>query len=82
MKIFRAGDYIEISGTISSESVTSYLDVFTDMVNGIGIENVKKYCKCRTDTLDNFDMVMNQVTHLQNLLATNNTEDIDNYDRM
>lgn len=72
----RAGDYIEISGTISSESVTSYLDVFTDMVNGIGIENVKKYCKCRTDTLDNFDMVMNQVTHLQNLLATNNTQDL------
>lgn len=72
----KVGDYIEINGTISSESVLSYLDVFYDAINCIGLPNVKKYCTCDNNVLDNFEFMFKQIEHLNSLLKSNDTKDM------
>ena len=72
----KVGDYIEITGTISSESVLSYLDVFYDAVNCIGISEMKKYCTCDEKILNNFQLVFKQMEHLNTLLTSNDTKDL------
>lgn len=39
------GDYIEIDGIISSNSVVSYIDAFYNMMNCFGVDNLCKFCK-------------------------------------
>lgn len=72
----KVGDYIEITGSISSESVLAYLDVFYDAINCIGISEMKKYCNCNEQILNNFQLVFKQMAHLKTLLTSNNTKDL------
>lgn len=72
----KVGDYVEISGVISSDSVLSYLDVFYDAVNCIGVSEMNKYCTCNEQTLNNFQLVFKQMEHLNNLLTSNGTKDL------
>lgn len=85
-----AGDYIEISGSISSNSVVSYIDAFYNLMNCFGIKNLCEICKnspkVTATTIDlnkntmtnilNFEMMFNQLNYLKTLLKNNNNQDI------
>lgn len=83
------GDYIEIDGIISSNSVVSYIDAFYNMMNCFGVKNLCEYCKSMSskknlDTKEienknnifNLEMMFNQLNYLKTLLNTNDNQDI------
>lgn len=72
----RVGDYIQITGTISADSVLSYLDIFYNAMNCIGVSEIKNYCTCSEEVIKKFQLMFKQMEHLNTLLTSNNTKDL------
>ena len=85
------GDYVEIDGVISSNSVVSYIDAFYNMMNCFGVKNLCELCKnilgndlnsvegarnILENNVLNFEMLFNQLSYLKTLLNDNNNQDI------
>ena len=74
-----SGDYVKLSGQISSESMVSYIDSLSNLLSCIGTDNLNSYCKTfKSDNSSfiNYDTMYKQVNYLKSLLTTNNSQDM------
>ena len=74
-----SGDYVKLSGQISSESMVSYIDSLSNLLACIGTDNLNSYCqtlKSTNSSFVNYDTMYKQVNYLQSLLTTNNSQDV------
>nr|WP_133016215.1 hypothetical protein [Clostridium cuniculi] len=74
-----SGDYVKLSGQISSESMVSYIDSLSNLLSCIGTDNLNSYCKTfksNNSSFINYDTMYKQVNYLKSLLTTNNSQDM------
>ncbi len=76
----KVGDYVQISGEISSDSMVSYIDTFSNILSSIGSDNLNSYINS-TQSLNsnlglNYNSLLGQVNYLKDLLASNNSQDM------
>ena len=74
-----SGDYVKLSGQISSESMVSYIDSLSNLLSCIGTDNLNSYCqtfKSSNSSFINYDTMYKQVNYLKSLLTTNNSQDM------
>lgn len=70
------GDYIQMAGQITSESIVSYIDACSNLLNCIDTTTISSLIKSTNSNLINLQSMQNQISFLQNLLTTNNTQDM------
>lgn len=74
-----SGDYIKLSGEISSESMVSYIDSLSNLLSCIGTDNLNSYyqnLKNSNNSFINYDIMYKQVNYLKSILTTNNSQDM------
>ncbi|MBS4955543.1 hypothetical protein [Clostridium sp.] len=74
-----SGDYVKLSGQISSESMVSYIDSLSNLLSCLGTDNLNSYCqtlKSTNSSFVNYDIMYKQVNYLKSLLTTNNSQDM------
>lgn len=74
-----SGDYVKINGQISNESMVSYVDSLSNLLDCIGIDNLNCLCKdnnVQSNYLLNYNTMQKQVTYLKSLLTVNNSQDM------
>ena len=49
-----SGDYVKLSGQISSESMVSYIDSLSNLLSCIGTDNLNSYCQTLKSTNSSF----------------------------
>ncbi|SFU68468.1 hypothetical protein SAMN04487886_110114 [Clostridium sp. DSM 8431] len=70
------GDYVKIYGNLTTENVNSYLDTLLTAFNCYGCDNLNKMVSFKDKELMNFSTMNNILTHLNDILNKNSTEDM------
>lgn len=71
------GDYIELNGVISQNSVVSYVDTCCNLLNSIGLDNINSIISKKNDLqINNSTIAINQMNYLRDSLTSNNTQDV------
>ncbi|SHJ64839.1 hypothetical protein SAMN02745163_02356 [Clostridium cavendishii DSM 21758] len=70
------GSFIEVTGTITTTSVLSYLDIIIDIINCYGEEYLNSLIKEDFKGNMNFSSILNMEKRLRDILALNGTQDL------
>lgn len=70
------GDYVQITGQITSESIVSYITLFNNLLNCIDTTTISSSLKSTNSNLINIQSMQNQINCIYNLLTNNNTQDM------
>ena len=71
-----AGDYIKVSGTLTTESVNSYLDSVLTVFNCFGCDSLNNMIPSTNSSMMNFSSINHFMTHLNEILNKNSTQDL------
>ncbi|GAA0078364.1 hypothetical protein UT300005_27430 [Clostridium sp. CTA-5] len=71
-----SGELIEIEGTITNESLLAYVDTLIKLLSSIGCDNLNLLLDGKKSKLLNFSVLLNMLTHLQETLKLNDTQDL------
>ena len=72
----KSGDYVKISGNLTSESLNSYLDSLINIFDCFGCDCLNKIIPSKDNGIINFNSINNMVTHLNEILNKNSTQDL------
>ncbi|MBE6048360.1 MAG: hypothetical protein E7213_08190 [Clostridium sp.] len=70
------GEYVKITGTLTTENVNSFVDSLITAFNGYGCDNLNKFLKFKDEDILNFTTMNNILIHLNDVLSRNSTEDM------
>ncbi len=70
------GDYVRIQGDLTTENINTYLDTLLTAFNAYGCENLNKLINLKNENIMNFTCMNNILTHLNDILNKNATEDM------
>lgn len=71
-----AGDYIEVKGELTNESVNSYIDSLLTVFNCFGCESLNKIIPSSNKDILNFTSMESLLKHLNEILNKNSTQDL------
>lgn len=72
----KAGDYVKMHGTLTSESLNSYIDSMLNIFNCFGCESLDKIAPMKEDSFLNSQRINNVLNHLNEILNKNSTQDL------
>ena len=75
------GEYVKIKGQLTSESINSYLDALLNTVKCLGCDTLdsimrKSNNSNTSNSIMNFSVMNNILSHLNNILSNNSTQDM------
>lgn len=70
------GEYVKISGKLTSESINSYIDSMLTVFNCFGCDNLDKMITNKNVGVMNFSAMNNFISHLNDILNRNSTSDM------
>lgn len=70
------GDYVQIHGNLTSESINSYLDSILTIFNCFGCDSLNKLIPKNQSSTLNFNAMNHLLTHLNEILNKNSTQDL------
>ena len=70
------GDYVQITGEITSESLVSYIDLISSLLTNINPISFNSTLKSTNSNVINCEYILSQVNYIKNLLTNNNTQDM------
>ncbi|MDS0527364.1 hypothetical protein NNC19_16865 [Clostridium sp. SHJSY1] len=70
------GDYVQIRGKLTTESVNSYLDSLLTVFNCFGCDSLNKMISSRNNQIMNFTAMNSLIGHLNDILSKNSTKDM------
>lgn len=70
------GDYVKISGHLTTESVNAYLDALLTVFNGFGCDNLNKMLTTKSSGSMDFTQMNYVINHLSTILNANSTQDM------
>lgn len=70
------GEYIELSGNITTISIVTYLDILIDVLKCYETEELNKLLINKNLGKLNYTKILNMLTHLLDLLTRSNTQDL------
>ncbi|SFC76735.1 hypothetical protein [Clostridium uliginosum] len=71
-----SGELIEVTGKITNQCLTSYLDILINLLTSIGCENLNTILNKEKSNFINFSVFLNMISHLKETLILNNTQDL------
>lgn len=70
------GDYVKIQGDLTTENINTYLDTLLTAFDCYGCENLNNLITFKEKDLMNFTTMKNILSHLNDILNKNSTEDM------
>ncbi|MBD7910503.1 MULTISPECIES: hypothetical protein [Clostridium] len=70
------GDYVQIRGKLTTESVNSYLDSLLTVFNCFGCDSLNKIISNKNSQIMNFTAINSIIGHLNDILNKNSTKDM------
>ncbi|MBW6409189.1 hypothetical protein [Clostridium weizhouense] len=71
-----SGELIEIEGLITNQSLLSYIDTLIILLSSLGCDNLNLLLDSKKSKILNFSVLLNMLTHLQEILKLNDTQDL------
>lgn len=72
----KSGDYVRISGNLTSESINTYLDSLVTIFDCFGCDNLNKLAPIKNNTSLNYGAMKKIFSHLSEILNKNSTQDL------